>query len=116
GISAEKLDQDEVITMLVRVRSDAVFVRKTLVDRFSVKIGDLTLAIAEGCKRSGAQSDAQGYDKEQDPFHDWSIRLCSTLSGVVGSYPHCAKAGASCRVQKTTNLRRVRPATSDHAV
>ena len=54
AITSEKLNQDDVITLLVRVRSDPLFVGKTLVDRFSVKIGDFALAIAKGREHSGA--------------------------------------------------------------
>ena len=70
AITAEKLNQDDVIPFLVRVRREAVFVGKALVDRFSVKIGDLALAIAKGRERSSVQKDAQGGDEEQDPFHN----------------------------------------------
>ena len=54
AITSEKLNQDDVITFLVSVRGHPVFIGKTLVDRFSVKIGDLAVAIAEGREHSDA--------------------------------------------------------------
>ena len=59
AIISEKLNQNDVITFLVDVGSDAVFVGRMLVGRFSEKIGDLAFAIAEGRQNSGAYSDAE---------------------------------------------------------
>ena len=59
AIISEKLNQNDVITLLVDLGSDAVFVGKMLVGRFSEEIGDLAFAIAEGREHLAAQGDNQ---------------------------------------------------------
>src|SRR5712692_8600144 len=98
---SEKLNQNEIISFLVDVGGDALFVGETLIHGFSKELGDFALTIAQSGERSDARSNAQKGKQQQNAFHNWSFRICSTLSWVAWSHFHCARAGASCRVQKT---------------
>jgi hypothetical protein len=72
----KKLNQDDVISFSINVRSDPSRIGEALIGWFPKKIGNIIFAITKGCGDMAAQTDADNYDQEKGPFHTVILHLC----------------------------------------